>query len=197
MPESFTSEQKYAPILKSLSFWLCIQWQAQSIAILRLIKCGYNQGLIMYWSSLQNHRVLNNAIPRALLQLIHRACEQSLWLLLSGDLVWCGTACLISIARQQRFSWAVPPDPPCPYPLVFFFSLMEWSDKTATLSHNKPSDSHHVKWANIPTLGSFMRWCLWGQLNRRNLHKSLNCCYFLCWGNIRSDGWMLANAFQG
>lgn len=49
----------------SLSVWLCTRWQTQSMLILRLIKCGYNQGLIMYWSQLWDTGVLNNAIPWA------------------------------------------------------------------------------------------------------------------------------------
>lgn len=52
----------------SLSVWLCTPWHTQSILILRLIKCGYNQGLMVYWSPLWDTGVLNNAIPWALMQ---------------------------------------------------------------------------------------------------------------------------------
>lgn len=52
----------------ALSVWLRTPWHTESILILRLIKCAYNQGLIVYWFPLWDTEVLNNAIPWALMQ---------------------------------------------------------------------------------------------------------------------------------
>lgn len=49
----------------TLCVWLSTLWHTQPLLIVRLIKCGYNQGLIVYWSSLWDSGVLNNAIPWA------------------------------------------------------------------------------------------------------------------------------------
>lgn len=104
-----------------------------------LIKCGYNQGLIGYWSPTWDGRVLNNALPRgsaAAARAIHPSPHQSsppppLLLplvllppppLLSGDWVFgAAESTLISCARQQRFSWVLPNDPLCPRSLLFPF----------------------------------------------------------------------------
>lgn len=104
---------------------LCAAWHAQSVILTPgLIKCGYNQGVIVYWSPLWDTGVLNNAIPWALMQqwspfiLPASAACDCCWVV-----IWFGVGQprLISAARQPRFSWAVPADPLCPHSLVFFF----------------------------------------------------------------------------
>lgn len=142
----------------ALSVWLCTLWHAKSILILRLIKCGYNQGLIVYWSPLWDTRVLNNAIPWASMQ------QQSPFILPASG---AGDCCWVVIWFGMGQPGLSPPpdssDSAEPSQLtcfalthLFSFLLIKWSDKVGALSHYKPLDTRHIKWTNMQMLPLFM-----------------------------------------
>lgn len=111
------------------SVWLCTARHARSLLIAGLIKGGYNQGLIVYWSPLWDSGVLNNAIPPgfgAAAGPIHPACECSLRLLLSGDLVWYGESRAYLLRQTAAIQLSPPNWPALPsltcFPFFFFIN---------------------------------------------------------------------------
>lgn len=126
--------KKHAPFSKKVVlylFGLCTPWHAQSILILRLIKCGYNQGLIMYWSPLWDTGVLNNAIPWASVQ------QQSPFILpVSGAcdccwvVIWFGMG-QPGLSPPPDSSDSAEPSQLTRFALTHLFSflLIKWSDK--------------------------------------------------------------------
>lgn len=130
-----------------LSVWLCTRWHPQSILRTRLIKCGYNQGLIVYWSPLWDTGVLNNAIPWAPMQ------QQSPFILPASRASYC---CWVVIwfgmgqpglSPLPDSSYSAEPSQPtcCALTHLLSFLLIKWSDKVGALSHYKPWDNRHIK----------------------------------------------------
>lgn len=124
----------------ALSVWLYTAWCTQSILIPRLIKCGYNQGLIVYWSPLWDTGVLNNAIPWAWMQQqspfilpASRACD-CCWVV-----IWFGLG-PPGLSPLPDSSDSAEPSQPTRFALtrLFSFLLIKWSDKVGALSHYKP-----------------------------------------------------------
>ena len=142
----------------ALSVWLCTLWHAQSMLILRLIKCEYNQGLIMYWSPLWDTGVLNNAIPWASLQWqspfilpVRGACD-CCWVVIGFGMGQPG------LSPRPDSSDSAELSQPTRFALTHLFSflLIKWSDKVGALSHYKPWDTCHVKWTNMQMFPLFM-----------------------------------------
>lgn len=127
----------------ALSAGLCTPRGVLSLSLPRLIKCGYNQGLIVYWSPLWDTRVLNNAVPRALMQQQGPFIEPA-----SGASHCCravirfgaGQPCLSPLPDSRDSAPLRQPSPLTCFALTHLFSflLIKWSDKVGALSHYKP-----------------------------------------------------------
>lgn len=112
----------------------------------------------MYWSSLWDTRVLNNAFPWASMQ------RQSPFILPASGACDCCWALIWFGMGQPGLS--PPPDSSDsaePYQLtrfalthLFSFLLIKWSDKVGALSHYKLLDTRHIKWTNVQMLPLFM-----------------------------------------